>query len=61
MTHADYEVLVIVGHDDPETAAVARGLAEGEARRSQGDHRQDERKNKPKALNTALPTASATW
>ncbi|MFE2284211.1 glycosyltransferase [Streptomyces sp. NPDC059443] len=54
-SHRDYEIIVIVGHDDPETAAVA----ERAAARAPGlvrvitDHH--EVKNKPKALNTALP------
>jgi glycosyltransferase XagB len=54
-THPDFEIVCIVGHDDPETAAVAHAAAEA--------HPQvrvviDENipKNKPKALNTALPT-----
>jgi cellulose synthase/poly-beta-1,6-N-acetylglucosamine synthase-like glycosyltransferase len=53
--HPDFEVIPIVGHDDPGTAAVAEKVA----RRHQGrvrvvtDHSWP--KNKPKALNTALP------
>ncbi|OLR94406.1 glycosyltransferase [Actinokineospora bangkokensis] len=52
--HPDFEVLAIIGHDDPETEAVARAAAE----RHPGvirvviDHSLP--KNKPKALNTAL-------
>jgi cellulose synthase/poly-beta-1,6-N-acetylglucosamine synthase-like glycosyltransferase len=55
LTHPDYEVIAIVGHDDPETEQVARAAAA----RSDGvitvvvDH--NEPKNKPSALNTALP------
>ncbi len=47
---------MIVGHDDPETAAVAeRAAARAPARvRVVVDHH--ETKNKPKALNTALPS-----
>ncbi|WP_443334509.1 glycosyltransferase [Streptomyces sp. ZAF1911] len=54
-SHRDYEIIVIVGHDDPGTAEVA----ERAAARAPGlvrvvtDHH--EVKNKPKALNTALP------
>lgn len=54
-SHRDYEIIVIVGHDDPGTAEVA----ERAAARAPGivrvvtDH--NEVKNKPKALNTALP------
>jgi glycosyltransferase XagB len=55
LDHPFFEVLAIVGHDDPDTAAVARGVAR--------EHRHKVRvvvdhnwpKNKPKALNTALP------
>ncbi|MFG2877742.1 glycosyltransferase [Streptomyces sp. NPDC048337] len=58
-SHHDYEIIVIVGHDDPETAAVAERAAARAAERAPGlvrvvvDHH--ETKNKPKALNTALP------
>ncbi|WP_445395585.1 glycosyltransferase [Streptomyces sp. LE64] len=53
-THPDFEVIVIVGHDDPETAEVAR-LAESRDRRVRVVVDTHEAKNKPKALNTALP------
>ena len=53
--HPAFEILVVVGHDDPATAAVA----ERAARRHPGLIRvlvdSNRRKNKPKALNTALP------
>jgi cellulose synthase/poly-beta-1,6-N-acetylglucosamine synthase-like glycosyltransferase len=55
LAHPDFEIIAIVGHDDPGTEQVARAAAE----RSNGlirvvvDH--SEPKNKPKALNTALP------
>jgi cellulose synthase/poly-beta-1,6-N-acetylglucosamine synthase-like glycosyltransferase/putative flippase GtrA len=53
--HPAFEVLVVVGDDDPETAAVAQRAA-----RRHPDHVRvvvdDSRpKNKPKALNAALP------
>jgi cellulose synthase/poly-beta-1,6-N-acetylglucosamine synthase-like glycosyltransferase/putative flippase GtrA len=53
--HPAFEVLVVVGHDDPETAAVAERAA-----RRHPDHiyvvvDKNQTKNKPKALNTALP------
>ncbi|GLY08404.1 hypothetical protein Acsp01_87830 [Actinoplanes sp. NBRC 101535] len=54
-THQGYEIIIIVGHDDPDTAAVAERIA----LRAPGrilvitDH--NEVKNKPRALNTALP------
>ena len=55
LDHPDYEVLAIIGHDDAGTRAVA----EEAARRHPGRVRVviDENwpKNKPKALNTALP------
>lgn len=55
-SHTDYEIIVIVGHDDPETAAVAERAAAREPAwvRVVVDHH--ETKNKPKALNTALPS-----
>jgi glycosyltransferase XagB len=53
--HPAFEILVVVGHDDPATAAVA----ERAARRHPGLIRvlmdTNRRKNKPKALNSALP------
>jgi len=53
--HPAFEILVVVGHDDPATAAVA----ERAARRHPGLIHvltdTNPRKNKPKALNTALP------
>lgn len=55
LDHPFYEVIVIIGHDDPETEAVARA-----AQRRHPDHIRvvidsNVPKNKPKALNTALP------
>jgi cellulose synthase/poly-beta-1,6-N-acetylglucosamine synthase-like glycosyltransferase/putative flippase GtrA len=54
--HPAFEILVVVGHDDPATAAVA----ERAARRHPGLIRvlvdTNRRKNKPRALNTALPS-----
>lgn len=53
--HPDFEVIAVVGHDDPGT----REVAEGAARQYPGrmkvvmDHNWP--KNKPKALNSALP------
>lgn len=52
--HNDFEVLVIVGHDDPATADVAFRLAD-EDPRVQVVVDTHEVKNKPRALNTALP------
>ena len=55
LDHPAYEVIVIIGHDDPPTEEVARAAAARwpDIVRVVIDH--NERKNKPKALNTALP------
>ncbi len=53
-SHTDFEIIVIVGHDDPETTEVARQAEARDGRvRVVVDHH--EKKNKPKAMNTALP------
>jgi glycosyltransferase XagB len=54
-THTDYEIIIIVGHDDPNTAAVAHRMAESAWDRIHVITDTNERKSKPKALNTALP------
>ncbi|MGE0299080.1 glycosyltransferase [Pseudonocardia sp.] len=53
--HPDFEVIVIVGHDDPGTAEVAEALAREFPGQVQVvvDHHLS--KNKPRALNSALP------
>lgn len=52
--HPDVEVIVIVGHDDPGTSAVAHRLADEHSRvRVVVD--ESPVKNKPRALNNALP------
>jgi cellulose synthase/poly-beta-1,6-N-acetylglucosamine synthase-like glycosyltransferase len=53
-----FEVLVIVGHDDPGTAAVAHRLAERDPERVKVVVDTNAVKNKPRALNTALPQAT---
>ncbi len=53
--HPDFEIIVIVGHDDPGTTAVAEDLAARHANRVRVVVDHNERKNKPTALNTALP------
>ncbi|HEX3805070.1 MAG TPA: glycosyltransferase [Solirubrobacteraceae bacterium] len=53
--HPSFEVLPIVGHDDPATAAVAARVAERHGDRVRIVVDQNWPKNKPKALNTALP------
>ncbi|MEV6207912.1 glycosyltransferase [Kitasatospora sp. NPDC051914] len=50
-----YEVLVIVGHDDPGTTAVANELTARHPGRVRVVVDTHETKSKPKALNTALP------
>ncbi len=52
--HPDFEIIVIVGDDDPGTAGVAARLAEDDDRVRVAMDR-NVVKNKPKALNTALP------
>ncbi len=53
--HPDFEVIVVVGHDDEATAAVAQRFAAAhrDLVKVVVDHSWP--KNKPKALNTALP------
>jgi cellulose synthase/poly-beta-1,6-N-acetylglucosamine synthase-like glycosyltransferase len=54
-SHDGYEIIVIVGHDDPETAEVARKVALKAPGRVLVVTDSNERKNKPRALNAALP------
>jgi cellulose synthase/poly-beta-1,6-N-acetylglucosamine synthase-like glycosyltransferase len=54
-THQGYEIIIIVGHDDPETAAVADRVAATAPGRILVVTDHNEVKNKPRALNTALP------
>ncbi|MFH8614123.1 glycosyltransferase [Streptomyces sp. NPDC017979] len=53
--HTNYEIIVIVGHDDPDTAAVAERAARQDPLRVRVITDTHAKKNKPKALNTALP------
>jgi cellulose synthase/poly-beta-1,6-N-acetylglucosamine synthase-like glycosyltransferase len=55
LDHPRFEILAIVGHDDPETAAVAEAAAERHPDRVRVITDHNWPKNKPKALNTALP------
>ncbi|PRC45375.1 glycosyl transferase, partial [Mycobacterium sp. ITM-2017-0098] len=55
LDHPHYEVVVIIGHDDPETEQVARAAAARHPRIVRVIIDQNIPKNKPKALNTALP------
>ena len=55
LEHPMYEVLVIIGHDDPETQAVADDVAARHPGLVRVVIDESVPKNKPKALNTALP------
>ena len=55
LDHPVYEVIVIIGHDDPETERVARAAAARHPRTVRVVIDDNIPKNKPKALNTALP------
>jgi cellulose synthase/poly-beta-1,6-N-acetylglucosamine synthase-like glycosyltransferase len=55
LEHPDYEVLAIVGHDDPGTHAVAEEVAQRHPGRVRVIVDHSWPKSKPKALNTALP------
>jgi cellulose synthase/poly-beta-1,6-N-acetylglucosamine synthase-like glycosyltransferase len=55
IAHPDFEVIVIVGHDDPATEQVARAAATRSSQRIQVVVDDSVPKNKPKALNRALP------
>ncbi|MCW2584211.1 MAG: glycosyl transferase, family 2, partial [Klenkia sp.] len=54
LDHPDYEVIAIVGHDDPGTEAVARAAARRHPGRVRVVVDDSVPKNKPKALNRAL-------
>jgi cellulose synthase/poly-beta-1,6-N-acetylglucosamine synthase-like glycosyltransferase len=53
--HPDYEVLVVVGEDDPATRQVAERVAVAHPKHVKLVIDDSWPKNKPKALNTALP------
>ncbi|MDT7654996.1 MAG: glycosyltransferase XagB, partial [Pseudonocardiales bacterium] len=55
LDHPDYEVIAIIGHDDPETEEVARAAERRHPTRIRVVIDHNVPKNKPKALNTALP------
>jgi glycosyltransferase XagB len=54
-THDDYEIIIITGHDDPETSQIAEKLAELAPHKVRVVTDTHEVKSKAKALNTALP------
>ena len=53
--HPDFEVIAVVGHDDPGTRVVAEQVARDHPDRLRVVIDENWPKNKPKALNTALP------
>jgi cellulose synthase/poly-beta-1,6-N-acetylglucosamine synthase-like glycosyltransferase len=55
LDHPAYEILVVVGHDDEGTHEVARRVAEQHPHLIKVAIDENWPKNKPKALNTALP------
>jgi cellulose synthase/poly-beta-1,6-N-acetylglucosamine synthase-like glycosyltransferase len=55
LAHPDFEVIAIVGHDDPGTEQVARAAATRSGGRVKVVVDHSVPKNKPSALNTALP------
>ena len=55
--HPDFEILAIVGHDDPGTELVARAAADRHPDLIRVVVDDSEPKNKPKALNAALEVA----
>jgi cellulose synthase/poly-beta-1,6-N-acetylglucosamine synthase-like glycosyltransferase len=54
-THTKYEIIIVVGHDDPETTRTAIQVASRAPDRVRVVTDTNEVKTKPKALNTALP------
>jgi len=58
--HPDFEVIVVVGDDDPATRDVAERAADRHPERIKVIVDANHPKNKPKALNTALPHCSGT-
>jgi cellulose synthase/poly-beta-1,6-N-acetylglucosamine synthase-like glycosyltransferase len=57
-THREFEIIIIVGHDDPGTAEEARKLALMAPGRIIVVTDSNQGKNKPRALNGALPYCS---
>ncbi|MDY7089370.1 MAG: glycosyltransferase [Actinomycetota bacterium] len=54
-THEAFEIIIIVGHDDPGTTEVAHRVAATAPGRILVVTDHNDQKNKPRALNTALP------
>lgn len=57
-THPNVQIIAIVGHDDPGTEAVVRAAADRHPARIEVVVDDSVPKNKPKALNRALPFAT---
>lgn len=55
--HPDFEIIAIIGHDDPGTEAVARAAAARHPGLVRVVIDESEPKNKPRGMNTALPHA----
>lgn len=55
LDHPDFEVIAIVGDDDPETAAIAQAAAERHPTAVRVVVDSSVPKSKPRAMNTALP------
>src|SRR5207244_10463718 len=55
MDHPDFEIVVVVGHDDPVTREVAESVSQLHPDLVLVVEDDSDPKNKPKALNTALP------
>lgn len=53
--HPAFELIIVVGHDDPGTTAIAESLAAERPERVRVIVDSSEVKSKPKALNAALP------
>ena len=58
LDHPDYEVVVVVGEDDPETADAARASSSRHPDRIRVVVDESRPKSKPRALNRALPECS---
>jgi cellulose synthase/poly-beta-1,6-N-acetylglucosamine synthase-like glycosyltransferase len=59
-SHPDFEVILIVGHDDSATADVAYSLARSSPERVRVVVDHHEVKNKPRALNSALSACTGS-
>lgn len=60
-THSELQIVLSVGHDDPESCRIGRRLAEEHPDRIVLSIDSSEVKNKPKQLNTALPQCTGEF